>query len=282
MKKAASGETPKRTVKKTASAKVESSKKATSDRSYLEIRLPKFSFRNTSLNVYLVFALVIFAFLLGMLTNKVIYLEKIANTPAPTTAPVAAEPTQPEPPAVVKVDNGHLPALGDDKAKVTVVEFSDFQCPFCKRYYDETHKQLDEQYIKTGKIKFYYRHFPLYSIHPNAERGALASECANDQGKFWEYYDLLFANQDTWSGIDTPEKTVDSLTDLAGQAGMDTDAFRSCLETQADKKKVDADAAVGNKVQVDGTPTFFINGHRLVGAQPFSEFQKLIDAELKK
>jgi protein-disulfide isomerase len=281
MKKAASVETPKKSVKRTVSAKVETSKKETPDKSYLEIRLPKFSFRNTSLNAYLVFALVIFAFLLGMLTNKVIYLEKIATAPTPTSAPVAADP-QPEPPAVVKVDNGHLPVLGDEKAKVSVVEFSDFQCPFCKRYYDDTHKQLDEQYIKTGKIKFYYRHYPLYSIHPNAERGALASECANDQGKFWEYYDALFANQVTWSGMDTPEKAVDSLVDLAGQLSMDTDAFRTCLETQQDKKNVDNDAAAGNKVQVDGTPTFFINGHRLVGAQPFSEFQKLIDAELKK
>lgn len=251
------------------------------NKGYMEIRIPRFRFKDTSINVYLVFALVIFAFLLGMLTNKVIYMEKLANTPTPTPAPTAAaQEAQAAPPAVVNVENGKLPLLGDKNAKVTIVEFSDFQCPFCKRYIDDTNSQLNDTYIKTGKVKFAYRHYPL-SFHPNAQKAAEAAECANDQGKFWEFHDLLFSNQETWSPQEAAA-AADSFTDYAGQLGLDTTAFRSCLDTGKNKANVDADFAAGGEAQVDGTPTFFVNGNRIVGAVPFSELQKVIDEELKK
>ena len=277
MKKAVSVEKPKAAAKKTVSKSVEKAP----EKNYFEVRLPKFSFRNASLNAYLVFALVVFAFLLGMLTNKVIYLEKTANAPVPTAAPTDQQVAAPEPPAVVKVDNGKLPLMGEENAKVTIVIFSDLQCPFCKRYVDETHKALIEKYVNTGKAKLYFRHYPLYSIHPLAEKAGIATECANDQGKFWDYHDLLFANQDSWSGKELT--TVDeSLIGYASELGLDADQFSSCLESDKAKNAVTQDAAAGEKVQVDGTPTFFINGHRLVGAQPLSEFETLIEAELKK
>ncbi len=254
-------------------------------REFFEVRIPRFSFKDTSTNVYLVFVLVVFAFLLGMLTNKVMYLEKVSKS---NTANVSAQagqavnPTQPPPPPqVVDVAVGKLPILGNANAKVTIVEFSDFQCPFCKRYFDDAGKQVQEKYINTGKAKLAYRHYPLTTIHPNAQKAAEASECANEQGKFWEYHDLLFGQQETWS----PQSATDvltSFTDLSGQAGLDTTKFRACLDSQKYKKNVDDDAAAGTTAQVDGTPAFFVNGNRITGAQPFSEFQKVIEQELKK
>lgn len=108
----------------------------------------------------------------------------------------------------VTVNNGHLPLLGKKSAKVTIVEFSDFQCPFCKQFFTDTLSQLTKEYIDTGKVKLYYRQFPLTSIHPNAQIAAEAAECANEQGKFWEFHDILFTNQASW----------DTLPQTGGQA----------------------------------------------------------------
>jgi protein-disulfide isomerase len=247
-------------------------------------RLPRLSFKDGNLNVYLVFVLVIFAFLLGMLTNKVLYLENQVKNGANANAAAAGQealPTEPLPPQVVDVENGHLPILGDPNAKVTIVEFSDLQCPFCKRYLDETHEQLKEKYIDTGKVKFAFRHYPLTSIHPNAQISSEAAECANEQGKFWEYHDKVFAEQDTWSPL-TQTDVTNALIGYAGDLGLNTDQFRSCVESEKYKDKVNEDLEAGNLVQVDGTPAFFVNGYRLVGAQPFSEFERVIEEELKK
>lgn len=109
--------------------------------------------------------------------------------------------TTPSPAAKVTVANGHLPVLGKQSAKVTIVEFSDFQCPFCKQFFTNTFDQLKKSYIDTGKAKLYFRQYPLTSIHPNAQIAAEASECANAQGKFWQYHDILFTNQDAWVNL---------------------------------------------------------------------------------
>jgi len=249
---------------------------------YFELRIPKLTFQNTPINSFLVFTVVIFAFLLGMLTNKIIYLEQASKVANAQPTGQSAEAAVPTPPPVVKdMKVGKLPTLGNKDAKVTVVEFSDFQCPFCKKYFDDSHAQLKTDYIDTGKIQFAYRHYPLSSIHPLAQKAAEAAECANDQGKFWDYHDQLFGQQATWSAL-AATAAVDSFVDMAGTVGLDTTQFRSCLEDSKDKKNVDDDAAVGNQVQVDGTPTFFINGTRLVGALPYSEIKKVIDQELSK
>ncbi len=287
MRKAA---TSKSTTKSTKTAALTSEtpveKTTSKDKDHFTLKIPRLGFKQGNLNVYLVFVLVIFAFLLGMLTNKVLYLENElkagsnANTATGANAQDAL-PTTPPPPQVVKVDNGKLPTLGSNDAKVTIVEFSDFQCPFCKRYIDETHEQIKEKYIDTGKVKIAYRHYPLTSIHPNAQKAAEASECANEQGKFWEYHDKLFAEQDTWSPLTTTD-VVNSFVDYAGQVGLNTDQFRTCVDSDKYQKAVETDLEAGNKVQVDGTPAFFVNGYRLVGAQPFSEFERVIEDELKK
>lgn len=106
---------------------------------------------------------------------------------------VYAQETVP-PPSKVSVDNGHLPGLGNKDAKVTIVEFSDFECPFCRRFFTETFSQIKKEYIDTGKVVTYYRHYPL-PFHPLAQPFALASECANEQGKFWEFHDKIFKEQ---------------------------------------------------------------------------------------
>lgn len=256
---------------------------------YFEVKIPRISFHDTPINTYLVFALVIFAFLLGMLTHKVLFLEQTLKAYAGQAVPAAAQAdtntaqngaSAAPAPAKVDIDTGKLPVLGDENAKVTIVEFSDFQCPYCERFYTDTFKQLKEKYIDTGKVKFAYRHFPL-DFHPNSKKSHEASECANEQGKFWEYHNMLFDNQSTWSEKSTADAAA-AFNDYAGQLGLDTAQFSSCLESDKYAKQVDDDIQAGAGVQVDGTPAFFVNGNRLSGAQPFSEFEKMIEAELKK
>src|SRR5437879_9948193 len=155
----------------------------------LQITLPRFTFKETKINVFLVYSLVIFAFLLGMLTNKVIYLEKAANTPAPTAAPnQAVGPTTP--PVIKGLKNGHLPTLGNRNAKVTVVEFADFRCPFCDQFYKQTLPSLKKDYIDTGKVQFAFRHFQF--LGPASITAGNAAECANEQDKFWDMHDYLY------------------------------------------------------------------------------------------
>ena len=258
---------------------------------YLEIRIPRLNFHNTAINTYLVFVLIIFSFLLGMLTNKVMSLEKQvkgsgsvqANTAgagvnaAPTIDPNAT----PTPLPKVTVDVGKLPILGNKNAKVTMIEFGDFQCPFCKQYFDQTAQQVMDTYVKTGKVKFAWRYYPLVTIHPNAQKSAEAAACANDQGKFWDMHDILFKNQDIWA----PQAAADaenSFISYAGQLGLDTTQFQNCLDSSQDKSLVDADVADGNRIGVSGTPTFVINGNVIVGAVPFTDLKTVIDQELKK
>lgn len=247
-------------------------------------RFFKFIVKNASINVFLVLTLIVFAFFLGLLTNKVIYLEQqVKNTTVAAAAgaqnPQAAAPTPP--PVVDNLSEGQLPILGNKDAKVTMIEFSDFQCPFCKSYFDTTAAQINDKYIKTGKVKFAYRYFPLTSIHPNAQKSAEAAACANDQGQFWAYHDVLFKNQDTWG----PKAAADAANDFiayAGQVGLNTDQFQSCLSNSNDADKINSDVTDATAAQVDATPTFFINGVRVTGAVPFAQLQQVIEEQLKK
>lgn len=258
---------------------------------YFEIKLPRISFKDTYINPYFVIiSLIIFSFLLGMLTNKILVLQNTLKTAiAEGTQAQAANnagannnaPQYPTPPPKVDVAIGHLPVLGDENAKVTVVEFSDLQCPYCKQFKDNTYPEIYDKYIKTNKIKFAYRHYPLKTIHPNSQKASEATECANEQNKFWDYEEMLFKNQSSWSPLAAAD-AINTFTDYAGQLGLDTAQFRNCLETDKYQKNVDEDSNDGNKASVDGTPGFFINGWRLTGAQPFSEFERLIEQELKK
>lgn len=163
------------------------------------------------------------------------------------------------------------PSLGSPEAKVTIVEFSDFQCPFCARYTLETFPQIKQEFVDTGKIKMVFKNFPLAN-HANAKIAAEASECANDQGKFWEYKSTLFRDQQALAASD--------LKKYAKDLGLDETTFNSCLDSKKYSDEVSGDLEDGLSAGVTGTPTFFINGEKLVGAYPFSEFQRIINQKL--
>ena len=170
------------------------------------------------------------------------------------------------------VNAGDSPSKGSDDAEVVMIEYSDFQCPFCKRFFDQTLSQIESKYVDTGKVKFVYKHFPLDNIHPQAEPAALASECANEQDKFWEYHDLIFNNQD---------KLRPSIYSVwASQLGLDVNKFNDCFNSEKYLNKVQSDFNEGSANGVTGTPGFLINGRLVSGAQPFSVFEQIIEEEL--
>jgi protein-disulfide isomerase len=228
----------------------------------------------------LVAASVIFSagYLVKNLTSNVITATGSAPA-APTTGtpPAAGSPVK----VVIRTD---APSLGKSDAKVTIVEFADFQCPFCKQYYQKTFNEIKTKYIDTGKVKYVFMHFPLTQIHVNAQISGVASECANQQGKFWEYHDILYTQgQSNGDGLDKAslEKYADQLALNKGTLGFGKNKFNQCLESNATLKTVQADQAEGSKDGITGTPSFFINGKPLVGAQPAANFEKIIEDALK-
>jgi protein-disulfide isomerase len=192
-----------------------------------------------------------------------------AGQAAPTAAAPAAGQAAPN---LAEVDIGDSPVKGDDDAPVTIIEFSDFQCPFCSRFYTQTLPQLENEYINTGKVKFVYMHFPLDNIHPEATPAALATECARDQGKFWEFHDLVFENQQSIGDA--------SYKQWASQLSLDTTKFNDCYDSKKFETDVRDDLAKGSAAGIRGTPGFLLNGQLISGAQPFAVFQQAIEAEL--
>lgn len=169
---------------------------------------------------------------------------------------------------------------GDNNAKVTLVEYSDFQCPYCSRVKPTIDKILEDY---KGKVKLIFRHFPLTSLHANAEKAAEASECASEQGKFWEMHDKLFENQTAL--------TVDNLKQYAKDLGLNTSKFNQCLDSGQYAQKVQDDQTSGTQYGVNGTPAAFANGTLVSswsstyqewqsGAQPYETFKKFIDDAL--
>jgi protein-disulfide isomerase len=165
------------------------------------------------------------------------------------------------------------PTLGSASAPVTIIEFSDFQCSFCKRFWAETLPKLKEAYIDTGKARFVYRHFAILGKH--SEQAALAAACAAEQGKFWEYHDQLFRNQ---GGLAFTEA---KLKRYAGDLGLNGGVFGTCLGTGKYRAKIERETAAAANLGGRGTPFFIVNQRPLIGAQPYVVFQKMIDEELK-
>jgi protein-disulfide isomerase len=161
------------------------------------------------------------------------------------------------------------PAKGPANAPVEIVEFSDFQCPYCLAANPTVTRVIDTY---GDRIRFVYRNYPLPN-HPQARPAAEAAQCANAQGRFWPYHDRLFANPSKLSD--------DELKRAAAELGLDTARFNACFESHQFKTVVDADVLAGQDAGVTGTPAFFINGRELTGAQPFEQFQKIIDEELQ-
>ncbi len=193
---------------------------------------------------------------------------------APTgQAAAAPQPSAPTPTVDMEQLMDDDEVKGDADAPVTIIEFSDFECPFCGRFHQQTFGQIDDTYIKTGKVKFIYRDFPL-SFHQNAQKAAEASECAKDQGKFWEMHDKLFT--------DGVAGGVGSFKQFARDLGLNGETFNTCLDTNAKRGEVQKDFQDGQRAGVQGTPGFFVNGQEVSGAQPFQVFQQIIEAELAK
>lgn len=169
-------------------------------------------------------------------------------------------------------DNSNSPSLGKENAPVTLVEFSDFQCPFCTRF-APTLRQVNQKY--GDQVRIVYRQYPIPSIHPFAFKASEASLCANDQGKFWELHDVMFANQSKLSVTDIKQH--------AGALGMDRKKFDTCLDTGRYVEQVQRDMAEGTRVGITGTPAVFINGVELKGgAVPFETVAAAIDQELRR
>ena len=163
------------------------------------------------------------------------------------------------------------PSWGPTNAKVTIVEYSDFQCPYCEIFFSQTYPEIRKKY--GDKIRFVYQYYPLTGIHPDANASANAAACADEQGKFWDYHDALFKNQSDLSHA--------ALIKYAQQTNIgNIQQFTSCIDSAKYQTKIDAQETAGTGYQVSGTPTFFINGNILVGAQTFQTFDSMISAEL--
>lgn len=196
-----------------------------------------------------------------------------AQTPnrAPLTPAIVAEREA----RVSAADRGRI--RGNTDAPVWVVVISDYQCPFCKKWHDETEPRINAEYVRTGKVQIAYINYPIPSIHPNAPATHEAAMCAAEQGKFWPVSDALFATQPTWKSQKNVARFADS---LAVAAGVDAARFRSCIADGIMKPLIEADVDRSTRIGVGSTPSFLVGGRPLVGAQPFEAFKQAIDAAL--
>jgi protein-disulfide isomerase len=162
-----------------------------------------------------------------------------------------------------------FPTLGPADAPITIVEFSDYQCPFCRRWHEEVYEPLLAAY--PGKLKIVYRNLPLTSIHPDAQAAAEAAMCAGDQDAYWPYHNKLFSSE-----------SLDQQTFIqyAQELSLNVDAFKTCITEQKFKNEIQKDSDFAINLGVRSTPTFFINGLAVVGAQPLDVFKQVIDKEL--
>jgi len=184
----------------------------------------------------------------------------------------------------IKISMDDDPIIGNPDAPITIVEFSDFQCPFCARFHTQTLPLLLEEYIEQDKVKIVFRDFPIQSIHPNALPASIAAECANDQNKFREMHDVLFEKQNSWNRVETND-ALSLFSQYASDMQLDQETFDSCLTSGKHIPEIQNDLNDGRDYGVSGTPGFFVGNDQigfveLKGAQPFESFKKVIDAQL--
>lgn len=183
--------------------------------------------------------------------------------------------TQPRIPAITPAtDPAGNSILGSEDAPVAMIIFGDYECPYCKKAFDEVENRIRAEYVETGKVKMVFRDFPLDSIHSYARLAAGAAECADDQGKYWQYHDALFARQSSLPSLD--------FTKLAGELGLDTATFKNCLTTAAHDAEINKDAADGRALGVTATPATFINGSLILGAYPYETYSAEIEKALRR
>jgi protein-disulfide isomerase len=192
-------------------------------------------------------------------------------------------PAAPQVPQSMSVKGDAINVLGKSDAPLTMVEFTDYQCPFCGRFEATTFPEIKKNYIDTGKMRLIVRDLPLEGLHPFAMKAAQAAHCASDQGKFWEMKDLLFKNQNK---LDADSLTGYATKDLA----LNADTFKKCMADGKHLKEIGAEARYAQSLGITGTPTFIVGktagdsveGRVIVGALPIENFAAVIDEELKK
>jgi len=198
------------------------------------------------------------------------------NTPmvqaqTPTSIPDETPEATKEP--LIPLDDD--PVLGSPDAPVTIIEYSEYLCPYCRRFALETLPRIEEEYIDTGQVKLVFRDFPVHG--QPAVMIAMVAECAADQGKFWEMHVLLFERTEEWS---ESEDILGTFQSYAEEIGIDPLELVNCLELGTPFERIQEDYNVGVQDGVTGTPGFLINGTPVIGAQPFEEFQRVIEQEL--
>lgn len=195
--------------------------------------------------------------------------------------PLGPNPTPPAPPSVaagdiLKIREGDF-VLGNPSSKVVIIEYGDFQCPFCGKFEKEVAPQIKEQYVKTGKVAFLYRDFAF--LGEESFRSSEAARCAGDQGKYWEYHDKLFSGQ---KGENQGAFADANLKKFARDLGLDGAKFDLCFTSGKHRAAVETATQDGRTAGVNGTPATFVNGKLVSGAVPFATFKQMIEEELKK
>jgi len=189
-------------------------------------------------------------------------------------------PAKSQTPFDIDIDKNSLESKGNERARVAIIEFSDFQCSYCLSYVSQTFPQLDKDYIRSGKVKYFFRNLPLTKGHPNAFRAAEAAHCAAEQGKFWQAHDRFFANQDTLNPNDWLPH--------ARALGLDIPKFDECLRSGKFDEGINKDIEEAQSLGIDGTPAFLIgvmapNGksvsvHKvMLGVEPYDSFKQALD-----
>lgn len=227
----------------------------------------------------------VLAFAAGVLLGYVAWGYNTQTVAGPVQ--VVAQTAPPPEPRIYEIKTEGYPSLGPADAPIEIVEFSDYQCPYCSRWHAQVYKPLLAAY--PGKIRFVYRNFPL-SFHQNAFASAEAALCAGDQDKYWEFHDLLFDNQTILNNQTGTILDQATYSGFAQKLGLDVPTFEQCMTSHKYQQFIIDDANYASSLPNDtngeaavgGTPTFFVNGHRLGGAYPIEYFKEIIDAELAK
>ncbi|CAN5877486.1 DsbA family protein [soil metagenome] len=204
----------------------------------------------------------------------------VSSAAKPAAAPAAAPASMsglPTDSISTLADAGRI--RGNAAAPIWLIEVSDFQCPYCKRWHDETYQVIDKEFVQTGKVRLAFLNFPIPSIHPNALAAAEAAMCASVQGKFWPMHESLFNKQDAWAKMNNPMPAFDSLSQAAG---VDINRWRACVAGHAALALIDADRDRLGTRGVQSTPTFFVGDESVLGAQPVDSFRVIINRQIAK
>lgn len=222
-------------------------------------------------NWYFLLGLMPFVFVAGLGLGYILWgrnnSSSTVNVAIATSTPSVTQATK-----RYDVPVGNNPYLGSENAAVTIIEFGDYECPYCKEWYLQVYPQIMSAY--SGKIRFVFRDFPLSSIHADALPAAEAADCAGEQGKYWAFHDKLLSGGLTLG--------MDAYTTYAKNLGLNLDTFNTCVQTNKYENQVETNVTFATNLGIQSTPTFFINGIAVVGAQSFDVFKQIIDQELSK